>query len=97
MIVTEDEARTKRCQESFGDSKRTTGGEMVSIPVFGGPATSAGMAVVTSPSHCIGSACMAWRWLGWQVDSQLGTKQFTLEKYTEYSHRVAYCGKAGKP
>jgi hypothetical protein len=57
MIVTEEEAKTKRCQESFGDRYTTKDGAMIVAPLTGGV-----QPVVTSPSFCIGSACMAWRW-----------------------------------
>ena len=57
MIVTEEEAKTKRCQESYGDGWTTPDGRMATLA--GSPN---GQALVASPYFCIGSACMAWRW-----------------------------------
>lgn len=57
MFLTEEEAKTKRCQESFGDGNVTPTGHMVAVHACGG----AGYAIGTSPSMCIGSDCMAWR------------------------------------
>lgn len=55
MLLTEEEAKTKRCQESFGDGWTVPDGRMVSPQEFM-------RAVIASPSHCIGSGCMAWHW-----------------------------------
>lgn len=55
MIVTEADAKTKRCQESFGPPLSGDGSTLTLHT--GGVA-----AMTTSPSHCIGTACMAWRW-----------------------------------
>jgi hypothetical protein len=84
MIVTEEEAKSKRCQESFGDTVVSPMGYSTvglspfqhSVSYSGG---AAGSVVQSSPSMCIGSACMAWRW----ADSAIGI--------------TGYCGKAGKP
>jgi len=58
MTLTEDEAKSKRCQESFGDTHVSPGGQtFAATGAIGGA-----YAQTTSPSYCIGSACMAWRW-----------------------------------
>lgn len=65
MIVTEDEAKTKRCHQSMGFEKQ---------PAY--------------PSHCMGSACMAWRWLDsveYRDEPRAGNRL------------QGYCGKAGRP
>jgi hypothetical protein len=55
MILTEQEAQTKRCQESFGPPLSQDGMSAAASPI------SVYQAVQTSPMNCIGSACMAWR------------------------------------
>lgn len=78
MIVTEKEAATKRCQESFGDRRTTKDGRIDLQHVQFGPD-----AVMTSPSYCIGSACMAWEWAEMERDPLHGG---------EFPTR-GYCGK----
>ena len=80
MIVTEEEAKTKRCQESFGDTNVTADGHVYAAHISYG----ASAVIQTSPSMCIGSACMAFRW----VDN-LDDKAITEPR--------GYCGKAGRP
>lgn len=77
MLTTEDEAKTKRCHASYGDGWQTHDGRMaVAVPTI----TTA----VASPSHCIGSACMAWRWA------------FTANVITGVEQtKHGYCGLAG--
>jgi hypothetical protein len=90
MIVTEEEAKTKRCQESFGDRNLTQEGMAVHAPYplsSSGFVSMSGYAVTTSPTHCIGSACMAWRWQ--QAMAADGLNVVTTDR--------GYCGKAGKP
>lgn len=84
MILTEEEAKTKRCQESFGDRHTTKDGMITSRSILSGTDP-----VVTSPSFCITSACMAWRWAHLQ--------QVEGEVYALGSPPRGFCGKAGKP
>lgn len=68
MTVTEEEAKTKRCQESFAAASHISpNGMTISV--------SAGMSMpaATAPSYCIGSSCMAWRF-------QTGSLQERMEK-----------------
>jgi len=89
MILTEDEAKTKRCQESFGDTNLTPHGHMVPAPNYSGVAlTGSSMALATSPSMCIASACMAWRWHEYDLDP--------VDR-RRLSGKTGYCGKAGRP
>jgi hypothetical protein len=85
MIVTEIEAKTKRCQESFGDTVVTTGGHAITsqmgVPYSG---LGASHAVQSSPSMCLGSACMAWQWFDNTSDQAVKAPR-------------GYCGKAGRP
>jgi hypothetical protein len=75
MILTEQEAQTKRCQESFGSQPNAPfGSQHMSV--------SAGYVQPMSPTHCIGSACMAWR--------------FSADETGDGIPR-GYCGKAGLP
>lgn len=80
MILTEREAKTKRCQESFGDGFVTEQQSQIWAPT--------GRSAHSSPLHCIGSACMAWRWGEVERDDVTGK---VLENV------AGYCGKAGKP
>lgn len=93
MIVTEQEAELIRCQESFGRIYVTRRGGEEHIPfvtaisvgpgsgVYAAIASRPELPTVASPSHCVGSRCMAWRWHdcgdGWG------------------SAPTGYCGKAG--
>jgi hypothetical protein len=118
MIVTEEEAKTKRCQESFGDTIVTNNGHSFasSSPSpfqhgYSYPGGAQAFAVQTSPSMCIGSACMAWRDGGYFVYGPDGTFRNHAEgdsppegsllggpdKNPFTYKRVGYCGKAGKP
>lgn len=81
MIVTEQEASTKRCQESFGDNNVTSTGHIVAVNMYGGGGTTA---IGTSPSMCLGAACMAWCWFDNLDDEAIKQPR-------------GYCGKAGKP
>lgn len=83
MILTEEEAKTKRCQESFGDSNVSPYGHMYAGAAPPYSPQVAAVAISTSPSMCIGSACMAWRWKNDPLaDYPIDTK--------------GYCGKAGR-
>jgi hypothetical protein len=88
MIVTEEEAKTKRCQESFGDGFVSSMQSAMAMPMA--------RAAYSSPSHCIGAACMAWRWRGWR-DKEARLFGDATEHGTGPTERVGYCGKAGKP
>jgi hypothetical protein len=79
MIVTEEEARTKRCQESFGPVHVTPSGEMISMYV-----SAPTLTVQTSPTNCIASKCMAWCWLDRDEDFGADSKHL----------RKGCCGKA---
>ena len=86
MILTEAEAATKRCQESFGDGSVTPVGHTIAVqyphgPM--GPGFGGAFAMQTSPSFCIGAACMAWRIAEKAVGPDFPAR--------------GYCGKAGKP
>jgi hypothetical protein len=73
MIVTEEEAKTRVCQEAISaqlpDDK------------------------VADASRCIGSVCMAWRFVR-QVEASIQDCGHT-QQYSPMP--IGYCGKAGKP
>lgn len=94
MLTTEDEAKTKRCQESFPASQglsidgAITHTSSPALPA-GYPLTSGGgygvtMATASAPLMCLGSACMAWRWS-------------LPESINAADNIFGYCGKAGRP
>jgi len=86
MLLTEEEAKTKRCQEAYAASPgavRDPVTEYVveSVPASittayacGGTSIASASRPATAPIFCLGSGCMAWRW---RVE------------------RLGYCGKAG--
>jgi len=88
MTLTEDEAKTKRCQESFAAAEGLSIGGFAEAAPFPPNVVSynatASYARQTAPSHCIGSACMAWRW------------RFP-HSANEHDKLLGYCGKAGQP
>jgi len=49
--------------------------------------------IQASPSYCIGSGCMAWRWYGDSPAFPNSGPEDTLN----YNARKGYCGKASKP
>jgi hypothetical protein len=96
MIVTEQEASTKRCQEGFPASDGTTtspiapshttytaGAPMMTSIGAGSAMTMHVAQQPTAPFNCIGSACMAWRWFDNLHDGAVITPR-------------GYCGKAGR-
>ncbi len=98
MLLSERDARQRRCQESFGPLYVTHDGGQLHMPIhmaaaapqygsayFAAVSQSHPFPTVASPSHCIGSQCMAWRWR--KVGEQSVTDQFAAP--------VGYCGKAG--
>lgn len=88
MITTEEEAQTKRCQESYPAATASHN----DIPTY-----------TMAPINCIGSGCMAWRWVRENMyvpvlPSEPGGADFILhEQAGDYSTARGYCGKAGKP
>lgn len=99
MILTEEEAKTKRCQESFGPPLSPDGNAAVASQ------HSVFSAVQTSPMFCVGSACMAWRWKieGGQMmvaPAPAGFNQahaVPVPGTGQPSTTHGYCGKAGRP
>jgi hypothetical protein len=88
MIVTEEEAKTKRCQESFGANNNVSDdGSSLYVPM---PPAEAGVNkadfihIPCAPKFCIGSQCMAWRWRQDNINGAFLTTH-------------GYCGKAGEP
>lgn len=82
MLTTEEEAKTKQCQESIMPTLI-----MLSQAL---PGNGFGYGI----NHCIGSACMAWRW-HWSINEVDGTHQHVTD--APDGKPFGYCGKAGKP
>lgn len=97
MSITEEEAKTKLCQESFGAPR-----DHVSFDYLG----------AAHAMRCQGSACMAWRWLDPEFEHTTtlamsppdgdGWKHACSNVADELWQRPTpcrrgYCGKAGKP
>lgn len=95
MILTEEEASTKRCQEGYAASPGAArepvteyGTVTQAVPVMSSVGSMGGFGATmattaepkTAPIFCLGSQCMAWRW--WNGIGRKGT---------------GYCGKAGNP
>ena len=89
MIVTEEEAKTKRCQEGFGPPLSDT-------PMLFSMSSGACWASPSSPINCIGSACMAWRYATEKQLEEAGFLESDLEK-DGVALTPGYCGKAGLP
>lgn len=91
MIVTEEEAKTKRCQEGYAAAESITHdgallhtvGQSLSVGSYSASGSVA-VAVGGAPLNCIGSACMSWRWFDNLADQAVKTPR-------------GFCGKAGKP
>ena len=82
MIVTEEEAKTKRCQEgyaaAYGLSEDGKQAPPIATHVASGAIGSMGSAYAVysqphggAPMHCLGSACMAWREAG-DIEYEIG-------------------------
>lgn len=76
MIVTEEEAKTKWCPESRTGMYAGSGGVAVNRHCAD---------EVRDETRCIGSACMAWRFIYPSAPTALATPL------------KGYCGKAGEP
>jgi hypothetical protein len=91
MTLTEDEAKTKRCQESYPAADGVNPGGFAEVsPSPISPSWGASAARICAPMFCIGSGCMAWRWATPQV----------VHKYNQPTGEIivkGYCGKAGRP
>jgi hypothetical protein len=89
MLLSEDEAKTKRCPEGFSAVHVTDNGHPLyrQIPSLDGGAANFTVKA-SAPACCIGSACMAWRWKRWELDP--------VDRH-RIRGTVGYCGKAGIP
>jgi hypothetical protein len=98
MILTEDEAKTKRCQESYAASDGVTAGAPMatSVPqsIYGASGgTCIAVQTATAPMFCIGASCMAWRWQ-WSIAAD-GLHSHINDATS--GKPLGYCGKAGRP
>lgn len=89
MTLSEEDAKTKRCQESFAAATGISADGAIYPTTWQAlPPNCAGAspAVHTAPSMCIASACMAWRW-----------KYGDDRRFRGEDAKHGYCGKAGTP
>ena len=93
MIVTVEEAKTKRCQEGYAASNGTTTNPDATLTFSKPFATMSASSVYasaqadqgpTAPFFCLGPACMAWRW---REDDISGTRPSTTHGYCGKAHR----------
>jgi hypothetical protein len=108
MFLSENEAKTKRCQEGYAASngaardpatENTTVSAAVAMTsvgtVYG--AGSYGITTTaepkTAPIFCLASACMAWRWR--LNNAYLG--EGAIDRSNGDDRSLGYCGKAGRP
>lgn len=91
--ITEREAATKRCQESYAACNGVSAGATCNpVPITSLNTESvAYTANYTGPLMCIGSACMAWRW-HYHVARHL---EKGIHDNSEGGPATGYCGKAG--
>lgn len=105
-MITEEQAKTKRCHEGFAASPGASRNpdidhaavfesapvSMVGMPSGYGSSFAAVTTTrpMTAPIFCLGSSCMAWRWAG------APPPENRVEGETN-PNWVGYCGKAGKP
>jgi hypothetical protein len=94
MIVTEEEAKTKLCQESFGPAPQqatvcNAPAAMYTGGMFGGNFNVGQTYTPPSPTHCIGSACMAWRWVCDADNPNADRSQNDMRSQ-------GFCGKVGR-
>lgn len=103
MIVTEQEAKTKRCQEGYAASPGAALNPStdyvhqsfvvpsLSVPSSHGAsfgATATTAAPITAPIFCLGGACMAWTWSRIWDDGEF------VQERTLDGTPLGYCGKA---
>lgn len=62
MIVTEQEAKTKQCQERFGPTMPVASPQLSTEHANPYGHSLAGWPTSMAPQTCLGSGCMAWRW-----------------------------------
>jgi len=62
MIVTEEEAKTKRCCGPVGCGEADAEVLTLAVKTFTGDYEALQRAINFVPRMCIGSACMAWQW-----------------------------------
>lgn len=82
-MMTEEDARTKICQESFGVSEIRDGNDN-GIRESG-------------PWRCIATQCMAWRWATEERREFVSGHMSPQVVETRPSTTHGYCGLAGKP
>jgi hypothetical protein len=91
MLLTEEQAREKVCQEGINFLKGTN----AHILNDGGHQT---VKMTVPDGGCIGSGCMAWRWLELPSERRGVSIGYMLaQEPVRYSDTHGYCGKAGKP
>lgn len=93
VVMTEEEAKKKWCPHARVDSGFAGSGVVNRYPKRDGRCRDVSMqeAMLNETVNCIGSQCMAWRWLEKFVAVPGG--HFIPEE----NPTTGYCGLAGKP
>ena len=94
--MTEEEAKTKWCPFARVIVGQADGSHIATQPPYNRFQRADDRTAVPPASYCIGSACMAWRWIKPIPRFKEGTMEVDPETLN-LPPTHGYCGLAGKP